>query len=170
MLGLALLCSCAREAGLAAPPHALDFPEGGKPRWHGGDDFSVSHAAGYVACALAPPGAAIGLDIELRAAATLDSLRLVTSEDERRLVTSGRLDAAALWTRKEALLKAAGRGVREVAEARAGVDWGTLGPLRCRLLDARLAPGIACAIAVTGEGPALVVRELDGGELLRRGP
>jgi phosphopantetheinyl transferase len=170
VLGMALLASCAREAGLALALSELQFPEGGKPHWRGGHGFSISHAGNRVACALATPGVAVGLDVEARAAVTLESLRLVTSDDERALVTSGRLEPASLWARKEAVLKAAARGVRNVVDARVGVDEGVLEGRTYALLDVPIAPDFAGAVALSGRPVALVLSERDGAALLASGP
>lgn len=97
---------------------------GCKPRWPAGPDFSIAHGAGLAVCAVAPPDIAIGIDIERVADVELASLRLVTSPAERAQVNAGQLDAAALWTGKEAVLKACGHGV--LAAGRVEID-GTIG-------------------------------------------
>lgn len=170
LLGMALLASCARAAGVPLAWSGLRFPEGGKPSWDNGGDFSIAHAGDRVACALAPQGVEVGLDLEACAGVTLESLRLVTSGDERALVASGRLDAASLWTRKEAVLKAAGRGIRDVGAVRVGADEGELDGRGYALLDVPLAPGYACTIALRGRPTAIAVAERGGAALLAAGP
>lgn len=115
LTGLALLAGCVRLRSLP-PLSALAAHPGGKPCWPEGPDFSIAHAAGRVACAVAPPGVAIGVDLEPEDGVQLESLRLVTSAAERAQVQAGALSAAALWTCKEAVLKAAGNGVAAAAQ------------------------------------------------------
>lgn len=74
--------------------------------------FNLSHAGGYVVAALAQ-GAAIGVDLEsLARKADVDALGArVFSESEQALArASGREAFFALWSQKEALLKALGCG------------------------------------------------------------
>ena len=116
---MALLAHAARR--LSLPPLSLLTDEPGrKPRWPAGPDFSIAHGAGIAACAVAPPGVAIGVDLERIDDVELGSLRLVTSSAERMRVSAGEFNAAALWTGKEAVLKAAGTGV--LAAARVEID------------------------------------------------
>ena len=106
-------CWLPRELGL----DQVEWKTGmhGKPRlaraaaeW----GFNLSHAGGYVVAALAK-GAAIGVDLEsLARKADVDALgERVFSEDERALArVGGRAAFFALWSQKEALLKALGCG------------------------------------------------------------
>ena len=106
-------CWLPRELGL----ERVEWKTGahGKPRraraaseW----GFNLSHAGDYVVAALAK-GSAIGVDLESMARKT-DMAALgerVFSESERELVRAGGRDAFfALWSQKEALLKAMGCG------------------------------------------------------------
>lgn len=106
-------CWLPRELGL----ERVEWKTGthGKPRlaraaseW----GFNLSHAGDYVVAALAK-GMAIGVDLESRARKTdMEALGArVFSESERELVRAGGRDAFfALWSQKEALLKAMGCG------------------------------------------------------------
>ena len=153
LTGLALLASCAKY--LPLPPHSLlvESP-GGKLRWPGGPDFSISHAAGCAICAVAPPGVAIGVDLESVDAANPESLRLVSSAAERAQINAGSLSATALWTCKEAVLKAAGAGIlaaREVEiEGAVGHHAGRAYHLKRLDLDRNLVLTIATTTPVSG--------------------
>ena len=115
LTGMALLAHAARR--LSLPPLALLTDEpGAKPRWPAGPDFSIAHSAGVAACAVAPPGIAIGVDLERTDEVEPGSLRLVTSSAERTRLSAEELNAAAVWTGKEAVLKAAGAGVAAAAQ------------------------------------------------------
>lgn len=106
-------CWLPRELGL----ERVEWKTGthGKPRlaraaseW----GFNLSHAGDYVVAALAK-GSAIGVDLESMARKTdMEALgERVFSESERELVRAGGRDAFfALWSQKEALLKAMGCG------------------------------------------------------------
>ncbi len=110
LAGLALLAHCAEYRPLP-PLSRLEQGPGGKPCWSNGPDFSIAHAAGMTVCAVAAPGMAIGVDVEPAGAVHSKMLRLVTSAAEREQIHSGSLSATALWTRKEAVLKAASAGI-----------------------------------------------------------
>ena len=97
LAGTALaLAALARMRGSPVRVAELAFPQGGKPAMAGGPDFSVAHAGGAVGVATVP-GGAVGFDLE----------PLVDVANRARLER---------WTATEAVLKAAGRGLRDAAE------------------------------------------------------
>lgn len=103
---------------------ALGHAEGGRPHLvcDAGIDFNVSHTAGLSVIAIAL-GRRVGVDIECRSQ-TIDALgaaRVAFSpRDYQVLCTVDQQETAdtffRLWTRREACLKAAGRGLSEGAE------------------------------------------------------
>lgn len=111
-LALALM-AIERLTGRAPGPGELSFPaEGGKPVLPGGPRFSWSHCATRVAC-IASLRADPGLDLEtLPPAAPADVLQRLRK-----------------WTATEAVLKAAGLGLRESARVSlaANLDAGAVG-------------------------------------------
>ena len=167
VMGIALLHDCARAAGLALPPPGtLRFPEGGKPAWPGGPDFSISHAAGRVACALAPPGIEVGLDIEPAGAAERAGLGRVASDAERLAMAQAGLTATELWTAKEAVAKLTGAGIAGVADVRVGAHDACYAGRRYVLARPDIAPGIRCAVASSAE-VTLQLREVAPADILR---
>ncbi len=116
LAGIALLADALRARGCAFDAARLRYPARGRPTLPGGPEFSIAHAAGLVACAVAD--APLGLDLEARGAVRAEQLRLVLSADERAAVDAGSLVPTDAWVMKEAVLKAAGQGIdvaREVA-------------------------------------------------------
>jgi phosphopantetheinyl transferase len=109
LAGIALALEAARRLrGATVPAANLSFPQDGKPAFDGGPYFSVSHTDGCVACA-ASDAFDCGFDFEF--------------------VPIG-ADAAARsrlrrWTAVEAVLKAAGHGLRESAQVEIAADHST---------------------------------------------
>jgi len=109
LAGLALaLMAIERLTGRAQAPGEVSFPaQGGKPFLPGGPRFSWSHCATRVAC-IASLHADPGLDLEaLPQAAPADALRRLRN-----------------WTATEAVLKAAGLGLRDAARVSLTMDLG----------------------------------------------
>lgn len=99
-LGLAL-DGLARLRGCEVGVEELHFPQGGKPRCAGGESFSISHTGRRVAVAVSGD-CEVGIDVEERTA---------TAGQDRRVL--GQLEH---WTAVEAVLKAAGEGLRLARE------------------------------------------------------
>lgn len=171
LLGLALLASAARAAGYGQPSwEELVLTPGERPGWPGGPSFSISHAGAFVACAVGPPGALLGLDAEWAAAVAAADLRLVTDAAEREALADGRIGAAALWVAKEAVLKALGRGVRHAAAVRVTAATGRLGPAQLGLRWLELTAGLVTAVASDTLPIEVVTTAVDGAALLSAGP
>lgn len=167
--GLALVAECGECGGGGH----------GKPRLVGGEfEFSLSHAGCWVGVAVAR--VPVGIDVERRGegAADPDLAREVLGPEEfaawERL-SDPQCGLTRWWTRKEAVLKAAGVGLNvAVAALRvSGPDetprvLGWPGHEEYDLHDLRPGPGYLGALAVRRGGARHVVRERDGEELLRR--
>lgn len=169
-LGIALAAVAARFAGHDLRTLRLSTAPGCKPRWVAGPDFSISHAAGLVACAVFEDGAAVGCDIEAEQAVGARDLRLLLDDTERALLASGVLTPAVIWTRKEAALKWAGLGLRAVNEVRVTRQGVLVGGrvLHCRA--AMLPGGVTVSVVGTHAGAGMVVRRHDALDLLRALP
>ena len=118
LLGVALACRLLSAAGgRKVEPHELRYTRHGRPQAPGLPDFSVAHAGAWVVCALAS-GGPVGVDIEpivSRAAlpawqGAFDTTELAAARSPRR--------ALAIWTAKEATLKAAGGTLAGLAQVR----------------------------------------------------
>jgi 4'-phosphopantetheinyl transferase len=115
LAGIDLLAHALKATG--AEPRAiatLVYSEKGKPLLPGGPPFSISHTKTLAVCVVAP-GCRVGIDVELAARVRLETLRRVATAEEIALVGSLPEGPAKLWTRKEAVLKAAGATVFEAA-------------------------------------------------------
>jgi hypothetical protein len=148
LTGFALLESCSRAVALPALSQ-LTWSRRGKPGWPGGPPFSIAHADGYAVCAVASPGIDIGVDIEPGGRVRVATLRLVTTPAERAQVERGALDATALWTCKEAVLKAAGAGLSDVRRVSIDGDIGRFDGAGYHLLRQPLVGGLLLAIATS---------------------
>lgn len=126
VLGRRLL-ACLLADGAPLPPWPVH--DGGKPRPWAGVHFNLSHAQQWLAMALSRAGP-VGIDIEgaagfERQARVVDR---ISHPDETawtgqaRPAAGGTLRRLAVWTRKEALLKATGEGMGFDA-----VRWSSLG-------------------------------------------
>jgi 4'-phosphopantetheinyl transferase len=156
---------------LGVPPHQVDVDRAcpqcdrahGKPtlRAAGAPHISVSHSAELIALAVTD-AAPVGVDVE--AVVERDHAGLAATFTAVTETVSGVGDFYTLWTRKEAVVKATGDGLRMpltqvVVGDPAGparlVSYGGA-PLRGCLQDLRLEPGYAGAVAVLADGPLQV--------------
>jgi 4'-phosphopantetheinyl transferase len=151
---------------LDRPPQALSFSYGaeGKPALAGGPAFNLSHSGGWAALAVTEE-VRMGVDIEAHRPVEAAVAERFFSPAERALLAP--LQGAAwqqgffrCWTRKEAFLKALGRGLRRPldsfdvtlgAEARiTRIAEG--GELDWQLIDLATGPGFAGAVAIEACG------------------
>lgn len=107
LAGIALALTLAgRLSPLPVRAGELRFPSPGKPFLPGGPHFSISHTTGLVACA-ASADLECGLDVEAIGSAA-------ANDDARRRLRR--------WTATEALLKAAGLGLRDAGTVEIAAD------------------------------------------------
>jgi phosphopantetheinyl transferase len=135
LAGIALaLEGAAALRGRAVGVHALRFPAEGRPYLSGGPFFSVSHGSERVAAALSE-AAEIGFDIEELGPMPNDA-------DDTRL----RLER---WTATEAVLKAAGRGLRDAkaVELHRSLATATIEGSVFRLVPVTIAPCVVAHLA-----------------------
>lgn len=99
-------------AGLAA----LRYPPRSRPVLEGASiDFSLSHSDGRIVCALSTQGR-VGVDVEALGGLRAGDFRLYLTEAERAWAGRSARRFYAVWTRKEAVVKAASdRGLLDVA-------------------------------------------------------
>jgi 4'-phosphopantetheinyl transferase len=149
----------------------------GRPKLPGTDlHTSISHSGDVVGVALTASGP-VGIDVE--AVRDRDYAALVPRvcrPEERPHVTSA-ADFYAYWTRKEAVLKATGDGLRRSMDTVAVTPPGTgpallaLGdaePPACQMADVPAGPGYAASVAVLADHP-VTFSEVASGPLLAAG-
>jgi hypothetical protein len=152
LAGIALaLFGAEKIAGLGFAPRDFSFPLDQKPTLRAGPEFSVSHSVRNVACCVID-SVACGLDVEdLRADADADGAAKLQR-----------------WTATEALLKAAGRGIRAVDQVAVDATgaFGVVGGDRYELQPLTDLPGVTGHVATRGRvSLSLLAVELDGAEL-----
>lgn len=111
-----LLVEMMREEGCLEQWPLFHYDENGKPRLSNYPDlhFNISHCKKAVAVAL--HDAEVGIDVECRRAVSQALMERVCCAEELSLIRSSadaELEFIRLWTRKEALLKCTGVGIRE---------------------------------------------------------
>lgn len=116
--GVALACRLlGAAAGREVGPSELQYTPRGKPHAPGLPEFSIAHAGAWVLCAMASEGT-VGVDIEpLVARPSLPRWSQVFDAHERAAACTPRA-ALAIWTTKEAALKAAGATLAEAPRVR----------------------------------------------------
>ncbi|GAA5111944.1 4'-phosphopantetheinyl transferase family protein [Haloechinothrix salitolerans] len=143
----------------------------GKPRVIGPDDIelSLSHSGARVGIAVTA-GVSVGLDVEATSRRATDDLITYALNDTERAAVSGLTpdDAATAfftyWARKEALMKATGRGLkiplRSITLSAPGeparlvaADDAALDPATATLIDVDPGSGYRAAVAVLTSGP-----------------
>ncbi|GAA3403017.1 4'-phosphopantetheinyl transferase superfamily protein [Pseudarthrobacter polychromogenes] len=173
-----------------APEHVrveLSAGTRGKPLLPGTDwEVSLSHSGPWVGLAITK-GTAIGLDIEV-VNEDWDPLpvtpMVLTPDEQRELLDIESSDRpwlfTRLWTRKEAVMKAIGKGLSpELSRTQVSTPYGT--PVVCalppslqsqppiRLVDLQDRPGALSSLAALTSG-LVQVREHDGTALIRLKP
>jgi len=163
LFGKLLLAEGLRRMASPAQLGDLVWDASGRPFLGEDIDFNISHSGDYAVCALCREGR-VGIDIEqLRPLALKDFQEQMTPRQWGMILASARpLDAFFdLWTRKEAVMKADGRGMAIPLEAIAleggkafceGAVW--------TVRELPIAPGYRCALATDREEPEIRCEEV----------
>ena len=117
LLGSRLLLEGLQRLGYTGNPLAsLRHPDRSRPTMDLPVDFSISHCEGLILCALST-GGPVGIDAEKLGALKAGDFRLYLNEAEREWAGTSARRFYSVWTRKEAVAKAAGsRGLRDLAD------------------------------------------------------
>jgi 4'-phosphopantetheinyl transferase len=163
LLGKLLLVEGLRRCGRPAELERLAWDAAGRPFLPGGTDLNISHSGAYVVCALAH-GGRVGIDIEQVRPIPLSDFRTQMTPAQWAKIAApdgGLYPFFRLWTQKEAVVKADGRGLavpltRIVPNGgRAWLD-GTVWAVR----EVGIAEGYVCHLAASGADPRVRVEEI----------
>lgn len=146
LAGITLALEAFRRLRLAPPPVSdLRFPQHGKPAFAGGPFFSISHTDGRVACA-ATEDFECGFDFEFVPVGADEAMRARLSR----------------WTAAEAVLKAAGLGLRDAGEVELSADLSTgrVHGRHCHLSAIDLGPSHAAHLATLGPPGEIRIEEV----------
>lgn len=86
--------------------------ETGRPYLSSFPDFNISHSDKIAACAISTSQERVGIDIQVERPIGEDHLKLVLTKAELTWVGNSQAKAAYLWSRKEAVSKLLGLGMR----------------------------------------------------------
>jgi phosphopantetheinyl transferase len=151
---LASLTSVCRLPSLAS----LQWTPGGEPCFPDGPEFSLTHSRGFAACAVAPRGLRVGIDIEPADRARAASVALVAGDAERKALDEGALSPTELWTAKEAVLKAAGAGLSDICGVAVRNHGARYAGVHYGWRHFRPRNGLLLAVATRGRMPAVRIR------------
>ena len=172
LLGKLLLEQCLVEAGLEPDLVArMSWSDIGRPQLPVPGDFNITHSGGLAACAYDPTGR-LGLDAERIQHVPLDELvdALSPREEEGiRRAEDRDTEFCRVWTYKEAVIKADGRGVgiglSRIDSQDAEVE---LDGMRWFVRPLTLHPRFACHLATERPDRELCIHECSVSELLAR--
>ena len=122
LIGSRLLALGLQRIGFAGDVLAsLCYPSQSRPTLALPVDFSLSHGEGRIVCALSTQGA-VGIDVEALGGLVAGDFQLYLSAAERAWAGRSSRRFYSVWTRKEAVAKAASeRGLRDVARVDAAL-------------------------------------------------
>ena len=111
---LLLMEGLQKEYGITEPP-VFEYLEGGKPviKGHPEIHFNFSHSGKVALCAI--DSQPVGADVEMPRKITPSLIAYTMNDEEQALITSAPESLTAflaLWTKKEAVLKLTGEGIR----------------------------------------------------------
>jgi 4'-phosphopantetheinyl transferase len=153
LFGKLLLAEGLRRCGYPSDHlRNLVWDASGRPFIGCGMDFNISHSGAYVVCALCPAGR-VGIDIEeIRPIDISDFIAQMTRNQWESLMASkNRLEAFfSLWTQKEAVIKADGRGIAiPLNEIIVEDEKAFLADDIWRMKEVRIADGYSCHLATS---------------------
>ena len=113
VLGKLLLLQALKQTGIYKSLEQLSIAENGKPYFSDGPYFNISHSGNYAACILST-SSEVGIDVEEVKEIILEDFKSIFTLNEWKQIESSRHQTSVfyeLWTKKEAILKADGRGL-----------------------------------------------------------
>ncbi len=140
----------------------------GKPYFENSDfDFNIAHSGAIIFCA-GVQKARLGVDIEKEEDRDFNAMREYFCQREWNLITASinsKAEFYKIWARKEACIKATGRGLSQpLDEIDVSDNEVILDGIRWFLQDVFIKPGYGCCIAAN-QKPDIVIEEVDFNKL-----
>ena len=157
-------------AGQTFSLDAMQYNEWNKPYFSAGFDFSIAHSGGMVICA-GILGARVGVDLEKMTPGNRNDMREYFTESEWAKCGGDNTGATFynIWVRKEALLKAIGKGVHEpLNRADVCADEVVANGVRWFFSEKHIKEGYACCVATDKPDTAMSVTEVDTETLINQ--
>ena len=113
LLGKLLLIHALKIAGIDRQLSSLKYSEFDRPCFENGPDFNISHSGSRIVCAIASEGS-VGIDIEKVEPIPVEEFEQNFTADEWKIIRTAedvQRTFYQFWTRKEAILKADGKGL-----------------------------------------------------------
>lgn len=178
VLGKLMVRSALQEMGYAADLSRIRYSPEDRPYFENGPDFNVSHSGTLVVCIIGPSDRSrVGIDIEEKKSIDIADFREQFTAREWEMI---RQDGDPqqifyrLWTAKEALIKADGRGLQiplsEVVVGDGGAGTAKIGETTWFLRPYEISPGYICHVAGEREPGAVGVGVLEAEVFLRNIP
>jgi len=128
----------------------IDFSDYGRPSLVGGPEFNISHSGSLVVCTITK-GRKLGIDIEEVKDIDLDDFRSIWRQDEWDQLNSpdgSLIPFFTLWTKKEAIIKADGKGLSiPLKDIFVGNDTAHIGHDKWYLKQLSMQPSYLCHLA-----------------------
>lgn len=161
LLGTKLLRIALSNAGARRDTFgSLRHPAAAKPRLDPPWEFSLAHCEGLVVCALSADGP-VGIDVEPLGTLMAGTSDLYLSNAERALAGDDPARFYALWTRKEAVAKAAGlRGLRDLRAVAIEGERATAADRTWHTASLDVGPGFVAHLASLCPAPIVDLRRL----------
>ena len=164
LMGKLLLCKQLHYHGLAEklPLQLLHEDEYGRPYFHSEFDFNISHSGKYAICT-ASKNCRVGTDIEEVRKINFSDFTDFFSNNEWNLIHNANDPLTSfykLWSRKEALVKADGTGIRILHEIEAIDDTVSIGNREFAIKALQVDDQYQASIAYTGSVQKILVEKI----------
>ncbi len=166
LVGSRLLCEGLRLMGYATGClSGLSYARHGKPDIGVPVNVSLSHTEGRTLCALSTTGP-VGVDVEWIGAQTAAGFGIYLTASERAWAGDDPSRFYALWTRKEAVVKAAGTlGLAQIRDVRIDRDLATLAGVRWHTESVPMDQGYSAHVALSESSSARAMHRVSTKEL-----
>lgn len=164
LIGLQLLDSCAQVDGVEGFNLCdVQYPEAGKPFWKHDNifyDFNISHSGNFILVA-ASRSLKVGVDVEEIRELNRLNFKMVLSEDELEKIQQTPASFFELWSKKEAVVKAANTaGLARMRDVKLNQQIATLDDTQWHLKNISLDDSYAINLATSAPVDDLIVQQI----------